>query len=205
MTKIAIIDYGMGNLRSVENMCKRYERNTNIVSNPNKLKNYKKIILPGVGSFKKAMSMLTQKDWIETIKKNVIKEKKNILGICLGMQLFASESEEFGITKGLDLIKGKVKFLKNLNCKEKVPQIGWNSVNFVKEHAFLKNISNCSDFYFVNSYVFKPESKDYIVGTTSYGVSFCSIIAKENVFGVQFHPEKSSKAGRKLIENFLNA
>ena len=121
MLKIAIIDYGMGNLRSVENAVKRLNFDCKIVSIPEELNNFDKIILPGVGSFKKAMKLLNEKNWINLIKENVLKKNKHILGICLGMQLFATQSEEFGISNGLDLIKGKIKYLGNLGCKKKIP------------------------------------------------------------------------------------
>ncbi len=203
--KVAIIDYGMGNLRSVENACKKLGFEVKIVSVPSELSNFDKLILPGVGSFKKAMKMLNEKNWINAIKVEVNDKKKPILGICLGMQLFASESEEFGYSQGLGIIKGKIKFLKNLNCKNKIPHIGWNSISIKETHPFLDKVKNNTDFYFVNSYVFLPEEKKFIIANTKYDVEFCSIIAKKNIFGVQFHPEKSSKAGRKLLENFLNA
>lgn len=202
---VAIIDYGMGNLRSVENALKKLGAKVKIISVPTELVNHESIILPGVGSFKKAVKMLHEKNWIEEIKNEALNKKKPFLGICLGMQLLASESEEFGFSKGLDFIKGKIKFLGNLGCKDKVPHIGWNSVSFAKDHYLFKGISNGADFYFVNSYVFVPENKNHNLANTSYDINFCSIIAKDNIFGVQFHPEKSSKAGRKLLKNFLNA
>ena len=205
MKKIAIINYGMGNLRSVENAVKRLNFDPKIVSAPKELDNYDKIILPGVGSFKKAMKLLKENNWINSININVKERKKYLFGICLGMQLLASESEEFGKTKGLELIKGKIKFLGNLGCKLKIPQIGWNSIFIKKEHKFLKGVTNNMDFYFVNSYAFVPEEKSFEIAKTNYDIDFCSIISKENIFGAQFHPEKSSKAGRKILENFLNA
>ncbi len=202
---VAIIDYGMGNLRSVENAVKKLEAKVKIISIPTELVNHDSIILPGVGSFKKAVKMLHEKNWIEEIKNEALNKKKPFLGICLGMQLLASESEEFGFSKGLDLIKGKIKFLGNLGCKDKVPHIGWNSVSFTKDHYLFKGISNKADFYFVNSFVFVPENKNHNLANTNYDINFCSIVAKDNIYGVQFHPEKSSKAGRKLLKNFLNA
>ncbi len=205
MKKIAIVNYGMGNLRSVENAVKRLNFDPKIVSTPKELDNYDKIILPGVGSFKKAMKLLKENNWINSINLNVKERKKYLFGICLGMQLLASESEEFGNTKGLELIKGKIKFLGNLGCKLKIPQIGWNSIFIKKEHKFLKGVTNNMDFYFVNSYAFVPEEKSFEIAKTNYDIDFCSIISKENIFGAQFHPEKSSKAGRKILENFLNA
>ena len=205
MKKIAIINYGMGNLRSVENAVKRLNFDPKIVSTPKELDNYDKIILPGVGSFKKAMKLLKENNWINSININVKERKKYLFGICLGMQLLASESEEFGKTKGLELIKGKIKFLGNLGCKLKIPQIGWNSIFIKKEHKFLKGVTNNMDFYFVNSYVYVPENEKNIIGSTNYDLEFCSVIAKENIFGTQFHPEKSSKSGLKILSNFLNA
>jgi len=202
---VAIIDYGMGNLRSVENAVKKLEAKVKIISIPTELVNHDSIILPGVGSFKKAVKMLHEKNWIEEIKNEALNKKKPFLGICLGMQLLASESEEFGFSKGLDLIKGKIKFLGNLGCRDKVPHIGWNSVSFTKDHYLFKGISNKADFYFVNSFVFVPENKNHNLANTNYDINFCSIVAKDNIYGVQFHPEKSSKAGRKLLKNFLNA
>ena len=203
--QVTIIDYGMGNLRSVENAVKKLEAKVKIISIPTELVNHDSIILPGVGSFKKAVKMLHEKNWIEEIKNEALNKKKPFLGICLGMQLLASESEEFGFSKGLDLIKGKIKFLGNLGCKDKVPHIGWNSVSFTKDHYLFKGISNKADFYFVNSFVFVPENKNHNLANTNYDINFCSIVAKDNIYGVQFHPEKSSKAGRKLLKNFLNA
>ena len=205
MKKIAIINYGMGNLRSVENAVKRLNFDPKIISVPKELDNYDKIILPGVGSFKKAMKLLKENNWINSININIKERKKYLFGICLGMQLLASESEEFGNTKGLELIKGKIKFLGNLGCKLKIPQIGWNSIFIKKEHKFLKGVTNNMDFYFVNSYAFVPEEKSFEIAKTNYDIDFCSIISKGNIFGAQFHPEKSSKAGRKILENFLNA
>ena len=203
--KIAIINYGMGNLRSVENAVKKLNYDPVIVSIPEELNNYNKIILPGVGSFKKAIELLKEKNWVNIIKSNVLEKKKDIFGICLGMQLFATESEEHGISKGLDLIKGNIKYLGNIGCKNKIPQIGWNSVLIKKKHKYLENISNNMDFYFVNSYVFVPDDLSNEIGSTNYQINFTSIVSKENIFGTQFHPEKSSKVGLQLLNNFLNA
>ena len=121
------------------------------------------------------------------------------------MQLLATQSEEFGLSNGLNLIDGKIKFLGNLGCKYKIPQIGWNSISIKKKHEFLNGISNMMDFYFVNSYVFVPKDISCEVATTEYDVSFSSVISKENIFGTQFHPEKSSNAGIKILENFLKS
>ena len=202
MKNVAIIDYGMGNLRSVENAIRRLNYNSKIVTSPKDLDNFEKIILPGVGSFKKAMKLLEEKNWTNYIKSNVLEKKKHLFGICLGMQLLATQSEEFGLSNGLNLIDGKIKFLGNLGCKYKIPQIGWNSISIKKKHEFLNGISNMMDFYFVNSYVFVPKDISCEVATTEYDVSFSSVISKENIFGTQFHPEKSSNAGIKILEIF---
>jgi len=205
MKRIAIINYGMGNLRSVENAVSRLGFKSEIITVPKELDNFDKIILPGVGSFKKAMELLKINQWIDIIKVNVLEKKKHLFGICLGMQLLASESEEFGVTKGLNLIEGKVKKLSDLGSDKKIPQIGWNSVFIKNKHKYLNGVPDKSDFYFVNSFVFVPENKDFIIAETDYGVKFCSAIAKDNIFGTQFHPEKSSNIGRRILQNFLNA
>jgi glutamine amidotransferase len=203
--KIVIINYGLGNLKSLENTIIKLGHYVEIITRPKDLDNCQKIILPGVGSFKEAINLLNKKNWINAIKQNVLGKEKKIFGICLGMQLFATESEEFGNTKGLNLIRGKVKFLNNIGCKKKIPHIGWNSMSIIKKHEYLNNLPDNTDFYFVNSLVFQPEDNSYIIAKTNYGVNFCSVISKNNIFGTQFHPEKSSEAGRRLLENFLNA
>ena len=203
--KIGIINYGMGNLRSVENAVKKLNFEAIIIKNPEDTNNVDKLILPGVGSFKEAMKLLNIGNWIEKINFNVIQKKKPIFGICLGMQLFGSNSEEFGFTKGFNFIDGEIKSLKNLGCKNNLPQIGWNSIKKKNEHKFMSSIPDNTDFYFVNSFAFKPKDYSNIISETDYGVKFCSVIAKDNIFGTQFHPEKSSKAGKQLLKNFLDA
>ena len=200
-----IINYGMGNLRSVENAIKKLGFNCKIVSNPEELNSAQKIILPGVGSFKTAMHLLNNGGWINKIKFNVLENKKPLFGICLGMQLLANSSEEFGLSEGLKMIPGSVKNLRNLGCKLKIPQIGWNNVSIKNTHKYFDGVNSDMDFYFVNSYVYVPENETNIIGSTNYDLEFCSVIAKENIFGTQFHPEKSSKSGLKILSNFLNA
>jgi len=202
---VDIINYGMGNLRSVENAVLKLNFKPKIVLNPDELNSSRRIILPGVGSFKSAMSLLIEGGWISNLKKNVLENKKPLFGICLGMQLLGTDSEEHGHSEGLNFIPGKIKSLKNLGCKDKLPQIGWNTVNFKKDHKYIKDIPNLSDFYFVNSFVFSPLNQEDLISSTNYGIDFCSIISNKNIFGTQFHPEKSSKIGLKILENFLNA
>ena len=205
MKTVSIINYGMGNIGSVENAILRLNFNPKIITNPEELDKSEKIILPGVGSFKTAMKLLNDGGWIKKIKKNVIEKNIPLFGICLGMQLIADSSEEFGLTEGLKFIPGKVKDLKNLGCQLKLPHIGWNTVTFKQKHKYLDNIRSDTDFYFVNSFVYVPENISNTFGITEYGAKFCSIISERNIFGTQFHPEKSSKAGLKILSNFLNA
>tara|TARA_Y100000816_G_scaffold289326_1_gene275573 strand:- start:245 stop:862 length:618 start_codon:yes stop_codon:yes gene_type:complete len=205
MKTVSIINYGMGNIGSVENAISTLNFKSKTISNPEDLDNAEKIILPGVGSFKTGMKLLNDGGWVSKLKNNVIIKKKPLFGICLGMQFIADNSEEFGLTKGLSFIPGEVKSLKNLGCKLKLPQIGWNSVSINQKHQYLESIPDQTDFYFVNSFVFQPNNDLNIIGFTKYGIKFCSVIAEKNIFGTQFHPEKSSKAGLKILSNFLNA
>tara|TARA_Y100000591_G_C21771835_1_gene665994 strand:- start:418 stop:1035 length:618 start_codon:yes stop_codon:yes gene_type:complete len=205
MADVDIINYGMGNIRSVENAVLKLNFKPKIIIRPEELENSKKIILPGVGSFKEATKLLDEGGWTNIIKKQVLEKKKPIFGICLGMQLLGSDSEEHGYSRGLDFIPGKIKNLKDLGCKNKLPQIGWNTVSIKKNHKYLENVPDLNDFYFVNSYIFILSNKANLIGSTNYGIDFCSIVSKENIFGTQFHPEKSSKVGLKILENFLNA
>ena len=149
--KIALINYGVGNLRSLKNCIDTLNFVNDIIDEPKKLSNYDTIILPGVGSFKNAMNKINLLGWSQEILENVVNKKKNILGICLGMQILLTEGYEFGITKGLNLISGKVDNLKKLGCDGLIPHIGWNEVFVKKENILFKDISNSSSFYFVNS------------------------------------------------------
>lgn len=207
--KISIIDYGLGNLRSV---VKGFEKNGNVVdiiNTPKDISDAENLVLPGVGAFADGMEGLKKRGLIEPIKKHV-KLKKPLLGICLGTQLFFSESDEFGTHQGLDLIKGRVVKFSKPNFFEKkylIPHIGWNSISFSKkfqkENKILEEVPNNSEMYFVHSFFPVPEHKENILATTTYGdQEFCSFVKKENIYGCQFHPEKSGKIGLKILENF---
>lgn len=198
---IAIVDYGMGNLRSVLKAIEAVGGDATVVNNSEDIKKAKAIVLPGVGAFRDCMSNLAKLDLIDTLKEEIIKGKP-YLGICLGMQILFTESEEFGICKGLDLIKGKVVRF-NLPKEYKIPHMGWNTVKFKKKSKFLSNISDNSYFYFVHSYYVLPDEKEVIGGLTEYGVDFPSMLIHENIFATQFHPEKSQKNGLKLLQNFI--
>jgi glutamine amidotransferase len=199
---IGIIDYGSGNLSSVLNAFKRLDNDVEIFSDSKKTKNYSKLILPGVGSFKAGMDLLNKNKWTSEIK-NYVKNGKPLLGICLGMQLLFSKSEEEDINKGLDLISGsvdKMKIEKNL----KIPHVGWNNLIIKKKHPLLKDINQEIDFYFVHSYSCNPEQTDDILAEFEYGYKYVACVAKENIFGTQFHPEKSMPAGITLLKNFID-
>lgn len=198
---IVIIDYGAGNLRSIFNKIERLGLNAKISSKKEDILAAEKLILPGVGYFAKGMENLKASGLLPVLEKKVIKEKTPILGICLGMQFFADFSEE-GEAKGLGWIKGKVKKFQFSRKTIKIPHMGWNTVNLSKKSLLFDKIPKNSEFYFVHSYHFCPENKENILATTNYGEEFVCAVGKDNIYGVQFHPEKSHKEGIQLIRNF---
>ncbi len=192
----------MGNLHSIYKKLKVLKANVIISSDPNAISNSDKIILPGVGHFKKAMENLKNTGLIEELNENVLEKTKPILGICLGMQLMTSFSEE-GNENGLGWIDCKVSSFKVKNSfRYKIPHMGWNQIKIKKESRLMKNISENSEFYFVHSFHIKNENEKDILNTTMYEYSFTSAFEKENIFGVQYHPEKSHDSGFKILENF---
>jgi len=201
---IAIIDYGVGNLKSIENAIRFNNDNVRVevVSEADKLKDYSKIILPGVGAFGDAIEKIRGKNFDEAIAEEVGKGKY-LLGICLGMQLLATAGFEYGERKGLNLIEGNVINIKEIADNLPVPHIGWNEVEFLRDDKLLSGIQNKSDFYFVHSYFLNCAHRGDILGTTKYGAEFPSMVNRENIYGVQFHPEKSQQAGLVLVRNFV--
>ena len=200
---IAIIDYEMGNLKSIYKLLCHLDIDSIITSDHNKIKNADGVILPGVGAFGDAMMQLRQKNLFDLII-DLTSEGKPLFGVCLGQHMLFSQSSEMGYHKGLNIIQGKViSFEKTLVGK--IPQIGWNSVSFSNEdHYIIQEIPNNSYFYFVHSYHAIPDDPSTILGKTNYGeTEFCSMVCKENVIAVQFHPEKSSKNGIKMYQNFV--
>jgi len=196
--KIAIIDYGVGNLKSIKKAIEHFGAKAKITNEEKDIEESDAIVLPGVGAFPDAMAELRQRKYIL----KAVKEKP-VLGICLGMQLFFTESEEVKLTKGLNLIKGRAIRLPD---SVKVPQMGWNTIKIkTKKTKLLKNIKNNEYFYFVHSYycAASSEEKSSITATCEYGTEFPAIVEKDNLFGVQFHPEKSGDEGLKMIKNFL--
>ena len=200
---VLVIDYQIGNVSSVINAIKKLGHKANLSNNINSIENASHLILPGVGSFEAGMSNINRLELKEVIIEKVKKKNTPILGICLGMQLLATEGNENNVlTKGLNLIEGKVEMI---NSKDKkLPHIGWNSAIFQKESKLSDGLNVENDFYFVHSYYFNCKNKNEILATTNYGSNFPSIIKKDNIIGVQFHPEKSLEKGMVLLKNFLN-
>ncbi|HOK02498.1 MAG TPA: imidazole glycerol phosphate synthase subunit HisH [Spirochaetota bacterium] len=197
---ITVIDYGMGNLRSVVKAVEAFTSDVRISSSPDSLIDSKAIILPGDGAFAMAMRNLNDLGFIEPIK-SYIANGGYFLGICLGFQLLFTESEEFGLTKGLDIIKGKVVRFKGEHLK--IPHMGWNNVKITGESKFLENIPDMSYFYFIHSFYPEVEDKSWILGEAEYGLKFTCIVGRGNVIATQFHPEKSHKVGLRILENFV--
>ena len=198
--KICILDYGSGNVASVFNMINFLGYECKITNDIDYLEKSSHIILPGVGSYSTAMKKIKEKISFYDLEKQVLVNKKPFLGICVGMQILSTKGYEFEICEGFNWISGIVKKIEN----KKLPHIGWNDIKVKNDSVLLKNLDLEQNFYFVNSYHFVPEKTDHIVSISNYGQKFCSIIQKDNIFGVQFHPEKSQKAGQILIKNFLN-
>jgi glutamine amidotransferase len=195
---IAIVDYGMGNLRSVEKGFLKVGVNARVVSDPGAVDNAQGVVLPGVGAFRDCMKNLKGMSLIESVVRS-IRKGKPYLGICLGLQVLFTESEEFGINKGLDILKGKVvRFQINL----KVPHMGWNNVKIQRRPPIFDGIQDEAFFYFVHSFYVVPDDNDVIATTTDYGITFTSMVWKENIFATQFHPEKSQETGLRILKNF---
>lgn len=199
---IGIIDYGMGNVNSVLKAFRNIGATAFITSDPSELDEAEKIVLPGVGAFGDAMTNLRDKGLLEALEKNVIKEKKPFLGICLGMQLTTSLGFESGEMEGLSWFDdSEVIRFKDISPL-KIPHVGWNNISLKKSsHALFKGIETDSDFYFVHSYHYKCKD-DYVIATCDYGYEFPVAISNNNIHAVQFHPEKSQKVGLKLLKNF---
>jgi glutamine amidotransferase len=200
---IAIVDYGMGNIRSVEKGFIKIGADVWITSDPKVIADAKGIVLPGVGAFRDCMKNLDNLKLLDFIVKEIQKGKP-YLGICLGLQILFTESEEFGICKGLDVFKGKVLKFKFEVTQQllKIPHMGWNTLKFVRKPPIFDGIPDNSYFYFVHSYYVAPEGKDIVAGTTDYGIEFTSMVWKDNVFATQFHPEKSQELGLKILKGF---
>jgi len=196
---IVIVDYGMGNLRSVEKGFLKVGADARVVSDPKSVDDAHAIVLPGVGAFRDCMRNLEEMSLIEPIVK-AIQEGKPYLGICLGLQVLFTESEEFGRGQGLNIFSGKVIRFPENNLK--VPHMGWNTIKILRRPPIFNSIQDEVYFYFVHSFYVAPDDKDLIATTTDYGVTFTSMVWKENVFATQFHPEKSQELGLRILKGF---
>ena len=205
---VTIVDYQSGNISSVINSFTEVAKgkvNLEVTSEINKIKSSDKIVLPGQGSFKNCVDSLNSiKGLVDTLEEFAITNKKPLLGICVGLQMFADVGYEEAETKGLGWITGKVSKIDNQNGKFKLPHIGWNEIEIQKESKIYKNIKNKSHMYFVHSYEFMPTDKSVISATTDYSTKIVCAVERDNLFGTQFHPEKSDKTGLQIIQNFIN-
>jgi glutamine amidotransferase len=202
---IAIIDYGMGNLRSVQKGFEKIGAEAVVTADPQVVLQADKVVLPGVGAFRDCMHNLEQAGFVEPILR-VIAEGRPFLGICVGMQLLFTDSVEFGLYKGLNVIPGHVlRFPDDMTFAAealKVPQMGWNQLHFKRRPPAFEGIADGSNVYFVHSYYVQPDNDDVIATTTDYGFEFCSSVWKDNIVATQFHPEKSQDVGLRILKNF---
>ena len=206
--KVTIVDYNSGNISSVINSFKEVAKdkvNIEVTSDLNKIKSSDKVVLPGQGSFKSCVDALNNiSGLVDTLNDFAINNKKPLLGICVGLQMLADVGYEETQTKGLGWIPGKVTKIDNQNGKYKLPHIGWNEIKIIKDSKIFKDIKDKSHMYFVHSYEFIPDDKNSIAATTNYSSNHVCAVEIENIFGTQFHPEKSDKIGLKIIDNFIN-
>ena len=205
---VTIVDYNSGNISSVINSFKKAikgKANIEVTSDLNKIISSDKLVLPGQGSFKSCVDALNSiNGLVDTLNEFVINNKKPLLGICVGLQMFADIGYEEAETKGLGWISGKVSKIDNQKGKFKLPHIGWNQINIIKESKIFKKVENNSHMYFVHSYEFIPNDKNVISATVDYSSNIVCSVENENIFGTQFHPEKSDKIGLQIIENFIS-
>ena len=198
MADVAIVDYGVGNLRSVEKAFAATGHEAIVSSDPNELVQARRLVLPGVGAFAACMSALRDYGLAELVVERANRGTP-LLGVCVGMQMLFEESDEFGKANGLGLVRGRVR---RFSQELVVPHVGWNRIHQRREHPLFADIEDNSFCYFVHSYFCEPENEDVVVGSTDYGVNYASVIAKDNICGVQFHPEKSQDVGLKMLANF---
>ena len=199
--RVCVLDFGCGNVRSVYNMLSLLSGEVCVSNEPEAIRSASHIILPGVGAFGASMDKI--KKWIplDVLENEVLEKGKPFLGICVGMQVMAERGYEFGEHEGLGWIQGEV--VKHDSRELSLPHIGWNSIDIVRASFMLKRFESNQDFYFVHSFVFREKNRECRAARTHYGTDFTSMVQKDNIFGVQFHPEKSQKAGKILLKNFL--
>jgi glutamine amidotransferase len=200
---IGIIDYGMGNLLSVKNAVEYLGFDAELVTHPTNISAYDKLILPGVGAFHDCIKNITEKGFVNELNLAVLEKKKPILGICLGMQVMASIGNEGGKKMGLSWFDAEVELIVSENSKCKIPHVGWSETSY-SNHPLFKDINGTPEFYFVHSYHMKCKSKNDVIATFNHGGVFTAAVAKQNIVGCQFHPEKSQEHGLKVLSNFIN-
>lgn len=200
MVSVGIVDYGMGNLKSVYNAFKFIGVEPIVLSTPKGMNDVTHLVIPGVGAYTKAMENIRKLSFEESIQ-DYVKSGRPVLGICLGMQLLSTLGFEPEETKGFDIIQGSVLKFQSPPVKI-VPHMGWNSISLKREHYLFEGVKKTADFFFIHSYHFVTLNQEDVLATTYYDIEFNSIVVKENVFGIQFHPEKSQKQGLKILENF---
>jgi glutamine amidotransferase len=201
MNRVAIIDYGVGNLRSVEKAFAATGCEASISSDESFLRSAERLVLPGVGAFAACMKALAERGFDRLVRERVVAGTP-LLGVCVGMQMLFEESEEFGSTRGLRLLKGRVR---KFGSELVVPQVGWNRIHQKRPHALFEGIANGSFCYFVHSFYCEPEDEAVVAGETEYGRQYASVVAHENICGVQFHPEKSQDVGLRMLRNWFHA
>lgn len=199
----AIIDYGMCNLNSVTRAVAECGGEPVLVTAPQQLAAHDRLLLPGVGAFPDAMKLLAEHGWVSAIKDAVLGQGKSLLGICLGMQLLADEGSEGEPTPGLGLIPGKIVRLDQLGCTLRIPHMGWNNLQIHQPQGIFNEVHDGADFYFVHSYAYQLQDEADRLASVEYGVNLCAAVGRGHIAGVQFHPEKSSRAGFKVLRNFL--
>ena len=202
---VAIVNYGMGNLGSVRRALEDLHAHVVIAEDPMALDDVDRIVLPGVGAFGEGMARLRAGRWIDALHQQVEDRGKPLLGICLGMQMLGTSSAEHGFTEGLGFIAGRVCRHDAVGCSLRIPHVGWNDVEFHDGARLFRQIPQGTDFYFVHSYALEPDDRASVSATTTYGAPMAAAVQKRHVFGTQFHPEKSSRAGRQVLKNFLDA
>lgn len=201
--RVCIIDYGSGNVRSVFNIFRSIHDAVKISNVPQDITDATHLVLPGVGAFGAAMQKIKDLPVFDLLEEQVLRRKKPFLGICVGMQVLADEGLEYGRHEGLGWLPGVVKKIGAPGLM--LPQIGWNNLAMVKKNALLEGITEDVDFYFVHSYYLDAKDAAHVAATCEYGMEFPAVVNRDNIYGVQFHPEKSQKAGKALLENFLGA
>lgn len=202
--KVGIVNYGMGNLGSVRRAFDDLGADAFVAEHPAALRDAHRIVLPGVGAFGEGMDRLHAGGWVDYLKGLAAEGSRPLLGICLGMQMLASHGEEGGTNPGLGLVEGRIRRLDALGCGLRIPHVGWNEITFEAGDPLFAHVPGQADFYFVHSYAFAPASEAVVTSRADYGVPIVASVRCGIVFGTQFHPEKSSKAGRQLLRNFLD-